>query len=178
MLHSTVLAVASIALIYLIAERGLACNTALRQITPNPRDLARFLIGFELLACALAGITWQINSDLPRALPIVAAIASAWLAGFLLLRRQHAKHIRAATPWLIILTALSVIPAAMTAGSVQAWLVMGLATALLLALGLPAFVVLAQRLEDSDVPAVMRRFPGRLLLTGILALGLAGSVTW
>ena len=174
----TAFAAASIALTCLIAERGLACNAALRQIAPQPRNLARLLIGFELLACAIAAIAWQISPAFPRPLIVAFGLGSASLAGVLLMHQHHSGNLRAATIWLASLAVLAFVPAATFAESAHTWLVAGLVTALLLALGLPAFAVLARRLDDSDVPAMMRPLPSRLLLTGILAFGVAGSLSW
>ena len=174
----TAVAAASIALTCLIAERGLVCNSALRQIAPQPRELARLLVGFELLACAIAAIAWLIAPAAPRVLPIVIGMTGALLAGVLLLRQHHAGHIRSAMAWLISLAVLAVFPAATVAENAPTWLAAGLLTALALALGLPAFAVLAQRLDDSDVPPTMRPLLARVLVTGILALGITGSLLW
>ena len=60
----------------------------------------------------------------------------------------------------------------------QRWLLGGFALAFALGLGVPAFSALAQRLDDADVPAFMRPLPARMLAAGILALALAGSLSW
>ena len=52
------------------------------------------------------------------------------------------------------------------------------ALAFALGVGLPAFGVLARRLDDPDVPAMMRPLPARVLTACILALAMAGSLSW
>ena len=54
----------------------------------------------------------------------------------------------------------------------------GFALAFALGVGLPAFGVLARRLDDPDVPAMMRPLPARVLTACILALAMAGSLSW
>lgn len=168
----------SIALTCLIAARGLAHSAALRQITPAAGDLARLLIGIVLLACATAAMAWLINPALPRILIGLTGLVSASLGGFVLLRHRHARNAHAAMGWLTILAAIVVVAPIAVADDAQGLLIAGLVTAFVLAIGLPAFAVLAKRLDDSDLPACMRALPAPVLATGIVALSLAGSVSW
>lgn len=172
------LAALSFALTCLLAERGAARNPGLRRIAQQPRTLARLLAGAALLGSVAAALVQQFLPAIAASGASLAALLVAPAASFALLRRAQSGQVGTAAPWLIALLVLALAGPALLAGDAVAWLLTGLLGALALLLGIPAFAVLARRLDDADVPAPMRGLPARALATAVLALALAGSLAW
>lgn len=172
------LAAACVALAWLLAEQGPERSAALRRVAASSHGLARLLIG-ALLSGAMAGALAMLLSGGAYRIPAASAgFIVASLACAALLRRRHPAELRTALPWLCAMLAPLFVALACIARSAQHWLIGGFVLAFLLGLGLPAFGALARRFDDSDVPAFMRPLPARALAAGILALAMAGSLSW
>ena len=175
---AALLAPASITLACLVAEQGLARSAPVRRILANPGDFARLLMGAVLLAGVLAALARSLLPGLDPGLGIATAQFIALAASLAMLHRRHAADVRAAVVWLIIPLALSVLPLCVAGESPRVMLSGALVIAFALMIGLPALTVLLRRLGDSDVPAWMRPVPVRLLVSGLIVLALAGSLSW
>lgn len=175
---SLALAATLVAMAWLVGEQGISRSTALRQIFDSPRAMARFLIG----AVLIGAITGAAATRLLQALPSIAAALIGWLVASLamlaLLRARHGATSFAALSWLAVTLALLFAALSCIAREPRDWLIGGFALAFALGLGLPAFAALGNHLDDADVPAAMRPFPARFLAAGIVALALAGSLSW
>lgn len=171
------IAAACVALAWLVAQQGLERCGALGRIAGSPRRLARLLVGALLLG-TMAAAAMPPADEGYRGIAGLIGFSVASLACTALLHRRHRPDLRAALPWLsAMLAPLFVAPACIAQGA-QDWLIGGFALAFALGLGLPAFDALAQHFDDPDVPALMRPLPVRALAAGILALAMAGSLSW
>lgn len=172
-----------LALAWLIGERALAHSPALQQAVDGTHGLARLGTGALLLAALLAAaLQWLLPGLSGLSAQLIGAGLSLIAASMLLQRRY--RHAALAVPerlfvagfllvLLLSLVGLCMHQAASTASiTQQLWQVLALVLAL--SLGLPAFVALAQRLDDRAVPGLMRPLPARLLATAVLALSLGG----
>lgn len=177
MTSATFVIAASVALAWLAAEQGLARCETLRKVAGSPRRLAQLLMGALSLG-TMAGALALLLVD-------AAYHSGAWVIGFVvavfactgLLRYRHRVD-TTVMPWLVAMLAPLFLALACIGKDAHSGLLGGFALAFALGLGLPAFSALAQRLDDPDVPAMMRPLPVRMLATGILALSMAGSLSW
>ncbi|HET9047964.1 MAG TPA: hypothetical protein VFN29_03230 [Chiayiivirga sp.] len=162
----------------LIGEQGLARSIAVRRIAATPRSLARWLIGGVLLAAVLAALSHLAHPAIDHRVAALIGIIPALLVQVLVLRRAHGSLTPMAIRWLLPCSLLPMLATMTFAHDARSSLQSGLLVALALAIGLPAFSALAQRLDDADVPAWMRPLPTRLLATGVIVLAMAGSLPW
>ncbi len=172
------LASASITLACLIAEQGLTRNAAVRRIVATPRGFARLLVGAVLLTAVLASTSLLL---LPGLNPVIACIAASGITlvvGAILLQRRYSGDLPDAIVWLVAPAILSILPLAGSGADSQRILIGAFALALVLLLGLPAFVLLMRRLDDNDVHALMRPLPVRILASGVIVLAATGSLSW
>lgn len=169
---------AALGLTFLIGERGLARSAALRPIAVTPQSLAQWIIGGVLLAAMLAALCHLVHPAIDGRVAALIGIVLAWLAqGFLLVRSRRVPNVRT-TMWLLPCSLFPMLAAMASAHDARTSVLSGLAVALVVALGLPAFIVLAHRFDDSAVPDSMRPLPARLLATSILIVAMAGSLSW
>ena len=171
------LAALCLILAVLIGERALARSRRLPVATPGAHGLVHLQVGALLIgALAAAAVTLIF----PHAWAVIAAL-TGWLVGstallWLTQRRPAQRPVRIGV-LLTILTLLQ-LGVALLATGVRGWLAWGLGLALGFALGLPAFLALAQRMDDRELPDCMRPLPARLLLASVLALALGSLVSW
>ena len=176
--YAAALAAACVALAWLMADQGMARCKALRDVAGSPRRLARLLIG-ALLPGALAGAAFLLLTTARfHGIAALIGFCVAALACAASLHRHHRNGWRAMAPWLAAMLAPLFVALAGIGQDAESWLLGGLTLAFALGLGIPAFSTLARHLDDADVPAFMRPLPARALTAAILALAMAGSVSW
>lgn len=194
------IAAACVALAWLVAEQGLARCKALHQpleelarrprtggraVTlpfnktgPAARRLAKLLIGALLLGTMTGAFFMSLAGGENPALAALTGCLLATCASAALLHHRHRIALPAVMPWLLAVLAPLFVALACIAQDAQSWLLGGFALALALGLGIPAFSALAQRLDEADVPTFMRPLPARALAASIVALAMAGSLSW
>ena len=168
----------SVVLTCLFATRGLRRGATLPHGAPGVHERTRLLLGTVLLACAIAALVWLIGPNLPRVLLGLVGLTGAVLVGAMLPGQRPVGDFSARLRRLATLAALALIAPLSVANDATGLLIAGLVAAFALAIGLPAFAALVERLDESDLPDGMRALPAQSLAAGIVALGLAGSLSW
>ncbi len=160
----------------LISERGLTHSRAWNEAVHSLRGLVRLQIG-ALLACAIttAGIALTLPGW-PFVLPTLVGFVVGGSALVLLGGRHRVSP--AQTGWLLILLALLHATVAFFAHTPASVLTMAFVVAFGFALGLPAFLALAERMDDYEVPGFMRPLPARVLAIGVVCLALGSLASW
>lgn len=136
----------------------------------------RLQIGALLIAAMSAAAASLAFPAMAPALSVLPGLAAGGGALWLLTRRQE----MARTPLARILAIFALLHAgvALLAGTAAGWLLAAFGVILAFALGLPAFIDLARRMDDRAVPAFMRPLPARVLAAGIIALAAGSLASW
>ena len=171
------IAAVCVALTWLLAEQGMMRCKALRDVAGSPRRLARLLIGALLLG-AMTGALLLLRDGAYRSVAWGIGFAIACAACAALLRSRQRGGWASLMPWLAAMLVPLFVALGCIGKDAPSGLLGGFALAFALGVGLPAFGVLARRLDDPDVPAMMRPLPARVLTACILALAMAGSLSW
>ena len=160
----------------LLGERGLAHSRRWREAAGDAHGLVRLELGALLIGAAASACTAIALGDAPSALPAIAGLATG--AAALVWRCRSLRLDRPQALWAIGVFALLHAAAALPPRGSTGALLAAFATALCFSIGLPAFLALARRMEDCDVPGFMRPLPARALAAGILALALGSLASW